>query len=198
MFASRDVKLELVDGALGFKIPDLDGWSDGSTEPVPVGRESQRVDELISVESVEVLAFVQVPEHGSSIFATRSAERTIGRNSNGRNEASVSNVVGLQTAVGEVPDLDDTVPATGDDGGVADGGGEADSRDPVTVAFIDDGVLALSKGVPQLDGAVARSRDNLAIVSGEGNGKNVLGVGGESTSSLTTEKRLLAEVEYSC
>ena len=43
-----------------------------------------------------------------------------------------------------------------------------------------DVVLALAEGVPQLDGAVARTRDNLAIVSTEADGENIGGVSNEA------------------
>ena len=48
-----------------------------------------------------------------------------------------------------------------------------------------DGVLALGKSVPQLDGLVARSRNNLTIVSAESNAQDVLGVIFKTASGLT-------------
>jgi hypothetical protein len=53
-------------------------------------------------------------------------------------------------------------------------GREADAGNPVAVTVFLDGVLALGQGVPQLDGLVAGSRDDLTVVSGEGDGENVL------------------------
>ena len=46
----------------------------------------------------------------------------------------MTDVVGLQTAVSEVPDLDDLVPSSGDDHGAAVG--EKNGRHPVGVAII--------------------------------------------------------------
>ena len=40
-----------------------------------------------------------------------------------------------------------------------------------------DGVLALSQGVPQLDGLVPGPRHDLPVVGGEGHGEDLLGVG---------------------
>lgn len=94
-------------------------------------------------------------------------------------------MVGLQAAVAEVPDLDDLVPSGGHDDGVAGGGRETDSRHPVGVAVLSDGVLALSKGVPQLDASVARSGNDLTVVSGESDGEDVLGVRHEATGGLS-------------
>lgn len=76
--------------------------------------------------------------------------------------------------------LDELVPAGGDNHGVLGVGGEADARHPLGVALVGDGVLAVAEGVPQLDGAVAGTRDDLAVVGGEGDGENVVGVADET------------------
>ena len=51
--------------------PDLDAGSGGSTQPVAVGAEAQGVDDVSSVQGVEVFAFVQVPQHGLAILRGR-------------------------------------------------------------------------------------------------------------------------------
>lgn len=76
--------------------------------------------------------------------------------------------------------LDNLVPSGGDDDGVEGVGGEADARDPLGVALVLDVELALSEGVPELDGAVTRSRNDLAVVGREGDGENVGGVTNEA------------------
>lgn len=48
--------------------PDLDAGSGGSTEPVAVGAEAQGVDDVSSVQGVEVFAFIQVPQHGLAVL----------------------------------------------------------------------------------------------------------------------------------
>ena len=72
--------------------------------------------------------------------------------------------------------LDVFVPSAGDNDGVRVVGREPNAGHPVGVTLLLDGVLALSKGVPQLDGLVAGSRDNLTIVSGESHAHNILGM----------------------
>ena len=52
-----------------------------------------------------MLALVQVPEHGETVFATGSAQGTVGGDGDGVEVSSVANVVGLQATVGQVPDL---------------------------------------------------------------------------------------------
>ena len=47
------------------------------------------------------------------------------------------------------------------------------------MALLGDGVLAVTKRVPELDGLVARTRDDLAVVGGERDGEDVVGVADE-------------------
>jgi hypothetical protein len=54
------------------------------------------------------------------------------------------------------------------------------------VALIRDGVFAVTESVPQLNGAVAGSRDDLTVVGGEGNGENIVGVANETTGGGTS------------
>jgi hypothetical protein len=53
------------------------------------------------------------------------------------------------------------------------------------VALVGDGELAVSEGVPELDGSVARSGDDLTVVCGEGDGKHIVGVADESAGGHT-------------
>ena len=86
---------------------------------------------------------------------------------------------------GECTHLDELVPASGDDDGVLGVGREPDAGDPLGVALVGDGVLAVTEGVPQLDGAVARAGDDLAVVGGEGDGEDVVGVADEAAGGDT-------------
>merc|ERR1719150_1850038 len=64
----------------------------------------------------------------------------------------------------------------GESDGVAVVGRKPDTAHPVRVTFVLDGVLALSQGVPQLDGLVSAGRHDLPVVSRESHGEDVLGV----------------------
>lgn len=50
------------------------------------------------------------------------------------------------------------------------------------MTVVGDVELALAEGVPELDGAVTRTGDDLAVVGGEGDGENVGGVADEAAS----------------
>lgn len=87
----------------------------------------------------------------------------------------------LQLAIGEVPDLDSAIPGSGDDARLEGVRAKAHTRDPSSMAIgVLDGVLALTESVPELDGAIARSGHDLAVVYGEGDRKHILGVANEA------------------
>lgn len=81
--------------------------------------------------------------------------------------------------------LDKLVPAGGDNHGVLGVRAEANARDPVGVALIGDGVLAVTEGVPELDGSVTGTGNNLAVVGRERDGENVAVVANESAGGGT-------------
>ncbi len=149
-----------------------------SAQPVTVGGEAKGVDDITSIEGVETLALSKIPKHGNAILTTGSAKRAIGGDGDGVDVALMSGKVVAQFAVGQVPDLDELIPTSGDDDRVGGDRGETDARDPFGVTFRlrGNGVLALSEGVPKLDGAIARTRDNLTVVNGESDGEDILGV----------------------
>ena len=93
--------------------------------------------------------------------------------------------------------LDHLIPTAGHDDRVHDVRREADAGDPVIelsrsklledhiniplgVAILLDVVLALAKGVPELDRAVACARDDLPVVGREADGEDVGGVADEA------------------
>ena len=53
------------------------------------------------------------------------------------------------------------------------------------MALVGDGVLAVTEGVPELDGSVARAGDDLPVVGGEGDGENVVGVADKASGGDT-------------
>lgn len=57
-----------------------------------------------------MLAVVQIPQHGLAVLAAAGAQTAVGRNRHGVEVTGVAGVVDLQTAVGQVPDLDHAVP----------------------------------------------------------------------------------------
>jgi len=85
--------------------PDLDGRSESSAQPVAVGGEAQGSDDVIVVKGVQVLAVVEIPQHGLAVLAAGGAQGTVGRDGDGVQVSSVSNVVDFETAVGQVPNL---------------------------------------------------------------------------------------------
>lgn len=99
------VRLELINLVLLLEVEDGDGGGGGSAEPVSVRREDESVDLIASLERVKVFRLVQVPQHGGTVLATGSAQRSIGRDGDGVDVASVTDVVGLDAARSQFPDL---------------------------------------------------------------------------------------------
>ena len=56
---------------------------------------------------------------------------------------------------------------------------------PLGVALLLDVELALAKGVPQLNGAIPGTRDDLPVVRAEGDGEDIAGVADESAGGET-------------
>ena len=176
---------DAVDDALGLEVPDLNAVVGGGTEPVVLGGERQGVDGGASGQRVQVLALIDVPEHGSSVLATRGDEGTIRGDGQSVDDSVVADKVGSQLAVGQVPHLDDSVPTSRHDQGLLSGGRETDARDPVVVLVLLDGVLALTKGVPELDGLITTGRDDLSVIGGETDGEDITLVGEERSDRLS-------------
>jgi hypothetical protein len=100
-----ELGLELINLGLLLEIEDDDAAGGGGAEPVSVGGEDEGVDLVVGVERVQVLGLVKIPEHGGAVLATRGAEGTVGGDGDGVDVAGVADVVGLQLAAGELPDL---------------------------------------------------------------------------------------------
>ena len=65
------------------------------------------MDLVTGGQRVEVLGLVQVPEHSGSVLTTGGAQGAIGRDGDGVDVAGVTDVVGLDAAGSEFPDLFD-------------------------------------------------------------------------------------------
>lgn len=95
--------------SLALEVEDLDAGGGGRAEPVAVGGEDEGVDDVASLERVEVLALVEVPEHGDAVLAAGRRQRAIGRDRDGVDVAGVAVVVGLELELRELPNLITTV-----------------------------------------------------------------------------------------
>ena len=99
----------------------------------------------------------------------------------------MSHKVVAELAVGQIPDLDKTIPAARNNEGDRLGRRESDARNPLSVTFgvSTDGVFALSEGVPKTDGSITGSRDDLTVVDRKGNRKDILFVPNKTTGGAS-------------
>lgn len=58
-------------GGGGSTYPDLDARASSGAEPVAVGTEAESVDVVAAVQGVQVLAFIQVPQHRLAVLSKR-------------------------------------------------------------------------------------------------------------------------------
>lgn len=85
----------------------------------------------------------------------------------------------------EFPYLDELIPSSRDDDWVLWVWRETNARDPLGVALLLDGELAVTEGVPELDGAIAGSGNDLTVVGGEGDGENITSVSDETAGGVS-------------
>jgi len=123
----NEVRLELVDDGLALQIENLNAAGGGSTEPVAVGAEHEGVDDITGLQRVQVLAIIEIPEHGDTVLSTGSREGAIGRYGDSVDVAGVAVVVSAELALAELPDFDNLVPTAGDNDGVQSVRAEADA-----------------------------------------------------------------------
>jgi len=180
-----EFRTEFINNRLGLEIPDLDTVLGSSTEPVTVRREGKSVDKRSSFERVKMLSIVQIPEHDNTVLTSRGTERTIGGDGNSVNVTVVTNEVGTELHLGKIPNLDELIPTTGNDERVSRVRRETNTRNPFRVTIFGDVVLALTEGVPELDGLITRTGNNLTVVSRERDRQNIVGVTNETTGGGT-------------
>lgn len=179
--SGQNFRFQLVDDDFAFQVPDFDGSAGSGAKPVSVGREGERVDGVASVESVEMFSLVEIPQHGLAVLATGSAQGAVGGDGHRVQVASVTDVVRLQFAVGQIPHLNKLVPSGRDNDGIGIGGRKADAGDPFGVSVLLDSVFADTESVPQLDGTIARPGNDLSVVGGESDAEDIFGVSNESS-----------------
>lgn len=106
LFADLQVfGLELVNLALFLEVEDDDTAGSSSAKPVTIRGEDEGVDLVTSSEGIEMLGLIEVPEHGGTVLATRSAERAVRRDGDGVDVTSMTNMIGLDAARCKLPDL---------------------------------------------------------------------------------------------
>lgn len=113
----------------------LDASGGRGAQPVTVGREDQRVDDVSGVERVEALALLKVPQHGGSVLASRGAQRPVRRHRDRVQVPGVADEVRVQLAVRQSPHLDQLVPSRRDDHGGRRRRRESHARHPLRVAL---------------------------------------------------------------
>jgi len=146
------------------KIEDLNSGFGGSGNPLHLWVECNLVDGGAGLELSGFLGKIsQVPNLDAVFFACGGDVSTHWSNGEGVDVGFVSLEAVLDEEVG-VPDLESAVPASGGEEWSLLNWGVSDGANPVSVAVLFEGELALSNGVPELDGLVSTGGDDLSVV----------------------------------
>lgn len=140
----------------------------------PVRWEAQGGYDVVMIQSVQVFAVIQVPQHRLAILATTGAQATIRGNRHRVQITTVSGMIDLQLAVGQVPHFNHMVPAGRHNYWVRVIRWEPHARHPIIVTILLNRILAFCKRIPQFDGFIAGTRHNLAVIHGKCNAQHVL------------------------
>jgi len=185
----RSLLGELGDANLLLKIEDLDAVLGGGADPVLGGVEDELIHLAASLELIHALALLKIPDEDHAVLASSGAEGALRRHTDGVEVASGASEVVLQLEVlTKAPDLNEVIPAAGDSDRGGRIGREGNVRDPLSVAVLLKGELALTKSVPQLDKTITTARHDLTVVRREGNSKNILGVTDETAGAAAAGK----------
>jgi len=160
----------------GGEVEDLDTLLSSDDEPVELLGEEDAVNGRLTVRLGEVLALNEIPDDDGSITG---AGGEVGGSVNHIKSVDLSLVSGEsvhEVHVQVIPNLDGLIPR----GGNADSGlgsvVELDAGDGISMDVLVNGMLALGSSVPDLDLVVESTSDDLSVIVGDGNGKNILGV----------------------
>ena len=140
----------------------------------PVWREAKGRNNIIVIESVQMFAIIEIPEHGFAVFTATGAQRTVGRHGHRVQVPRVPRMVDFQAAIGQIPHLDETIPTRRDDDRIRMIGRKSDARHPIGVSLILYRVLALGQSVPQLYRLIPRTGHYLAVIHRKGDAQHVL------------------------
>lgn len=136
-----------------------------------------------------MLTTVHIPQACKTVLPASGAQRTIRGDGHGADVVGVLASEGVEASAGlEVPDLSGGVPAAREDLGGSLRSEEAQAADPVGVSLVGQLRNALTLNVPHANDVIAATRDNLAVIRGEGHCEHILGVAHKLSLALTGGK----------
>lgn len=103
--ANSELWLQFVQQGSLLQVEDLDTRRGSSSQPVSVWRESQSVNLRSSVQGVQGVVGVQVPQDDNTVLTSRSVQGSIWRDGDAGNVTSVTNEVSVELVVVQVPRL---------------------------------------------------------------------------------------------
>lgn len=91
---------------LALQVEYFNTTGSSSTQPVAIRTEHEGVNNITSLQRVQVFAIIQIPKHGDTVLATRCGEGTIGGDRHCIDVTGVTVMVSAQFALAEFPNLE--------------------------------------------------------------------------------------------
>jgi len=174
------------------QIPNLHSVLGGHTDPLELVVEQDLVDFALSINGADgFLEVCHIPEVKDFVLTSSGQVFGIGGNGNGVN-LSIMRLESVSNLEVDVPDLQAAIPAHRGEVGVENGfglglqlGRISHLANPILMVVSFRSVLAISKGVPELNLLISTRGDNLTVIRRERDSENFLLVSNELTDSLT-------------
>ena len=170
------LRAKLGNDVLVFEVEDADGRLRSRAKPVAIWRKADLVNWLIARQLIKVLSTGQVPQAARTVLSCRCAKRAIGGHGHGVDVSGVATKGFLALVSGCAPNFYCVVPAARDDERNLHGRREPDAADPVGVPIQLQSAHPFALDIPHDQLMVTATGDDLAVVWGKRNGKNILGV----------------------
>ena len=188
------VDVVLVDGGsgnslkegTGREVKNLDASLGTDNEPVELLGEEDDVHGGLAVGGGKELSVNEIPDHDGTVTGAGGEVGGVLDHIDGVDLSLVAGEGVHEGHVEVVPDLDALIPGGGDNDGVLLSVVELDAGNGIGVLVLVDGVSAVTLGVPHLDLVVETTGHELSIVSGDGDGEDILVVANELLDGLAS------------
>jgi len=176
--------LNLLDVAGRGEVEHLDTIFSSDDDPVEFLGEKHAVDGGVILVGGEPFALNKVPDHDLTVVGAGCQVGRVVDHIDGVDLSLVANAGVHEFHVGVVPNLDGLIPRSGNADRGFMGVVEAYARDGIGMGVLVNGMLALGLDVPDLDLVITSSGEDLSVISGKSNGKDILGVSNELVHGL--------------
>jgi len=164
-----------------WEIVDSDTVLGTNDKPVDLGGEEEDIDWGLGINFIQMSSLDEVPDVDLTVSSSGGNKHGVLGEVKAVNLGLVSNESVHQAHGLVIPDLDGSVPGGRHNDWGLDIVVESNAGNPVSMWVLVDSEFTNTIDVPDLDALVDGAGDNLSVIWGESNGKNILGVANEGS-----------------